>query len=91
MEDSADSATLIPAARFGVLTLSCGVSGVAAGNRRLLNWRQVFDEADNALYRVKRARAQRRRRLPEAGQNVEASVTPPGFQRGYRAARASRR
>jgi diguanylate cyclase (GGDEF)-like protein len=42
------------ASPFGVFTLSCGVSSLQPNRRLLLSWRQVFDEADNALYRVKR-------------------------------------
>lgn len=52
VEDLAHLALPHKASEFGVFTLSCGVSGVAASSRKLLNWRQVFDEADNALYRV---------------------------------------
>ena len=39
----------------GVLTISCGISAMRPERRRILNWRQIFDEADHALYQVKRA------------------------------------
>jgi diguanylate cyclase (GGDEF)-like protein len=39
---------------LGVLTMSCGISGMQTNHRRILNWKQVFDEADHALYQVKR-------------------------------------
>jgi diguanylate cyclase (GGDEF)-like protein len=39
---------------FGFLTLSCGISAMQPQRRRILSWKQVFDEADHALYRVKR-------------------------------------
>jgi diguanylate cyclase (GGDEF)-like protein len=39
----------------GVLTLSCGISAMHPKRRRILNWKQIFDEADHALYQVKRA------------------------------------
>ena len=37
------------------LTVSCGISGMRSNRRRILSWKQVFDEADHALYKVKRA------------------------------------
>jgi len=78
-----------PSGRF---SLSCGVSGIGSGSRRMLNWRQVFEEADNALYRVKRAGRNgvaAFRSLPrkmDAGRPAQG-----GAERGYRAVRASRR
>jgi diguanylate cyclase (GGDEF)-like protein len=39
---------------FGVCTMSCGISGMQSNRRRILGWKQVFDEADHALYKVKR-------------------------------------
>ncbi len=40
---------------FGVLTLSYGLSAIQPNRRRTLSWKQIFDEADHALYKVKRA------------------------------------
>jgi diguanylate cyclase (GGDEF)-like protein len=93
VEGIAESEIDHPGSPLGALTLSCGVSGVAAGNRRLLNWRQVFDEADNALYRVKRGGRNGVAAFRNwSNKKLDASrLAPPGFQRGYRAARASRR
>jgi diguanylate cyclase (GGDEF)-like protein len=76
----------------GVFTVSCGISGIAAGSRRMLNWRQVVEEADNALYRVKRggrngvAAFRRRTYVVVAGRSAGVPA-----QRGYRAARVSKR
>jgi len=42
------------ASPLGQLTLSCGVSAMQPSRRRILSWKQIFDEADHALYRVKR-------------------------------------
>jgi diguanylate cyclase (GGDEF)-like protein len=42
------------ASPFGFLTISCGISAMQPNRRRMLSWKQVFDEADHALYRVKR-------------------------------------
>jgi diguanylate cyclase (GGDEF)-like protein len=43
-----------PASSLGILTLSCGISGTKPNRRRILGWKQIFDEADHALYKVKR-------------------------------------
>ena len=40
---------------MGLLTVSCGISAMTPNRRRLLSWKQVFDEADHALYKVKRS------------------------------------
>jgi diguanylate cyclase (GGDEF)-like protein len=80
------------ASPFGVLTLSCGVSGTASGSRLLLNWRQVFEEADNALYRVKRRGRNGVIAFRRWASKMESQRVPAaGVQRGYRAASASRR
>ena len=80
------------ASPFGVLTLSCGVSGMASAGRRMLNWRQVFEEADNALYRVKRAGRNGVAAFRSRSSRTDATrLAAPSLQRGYRAARASRR
>ena len=79
------------ASEFGVLTLSGGISGVRASSRKLLNWRQVFDEADNALYRVKRAGRNgvaAFRSVSNRGNRARISSTENSED--YRSARASR-
>jgi diguanylate cyclase (GGDEF)-like protein len=40
---------------LGLLTVSCGISALHPKRRRILSWKQVFDEADHALYKVKRS------------------------------------
>lgn len=42
------------ASPLGFLTVSCGISALHPKRRRILSWKQVFDEADHALYKVKR-------------------------------------
>jgi diguanylate cyclase (GGDEF)-like protein len=71
------------------LTVSCGISGMQSNRRRILSWKQVFDEADHALYKVKRAgrngvatfRGKSRRRIE----------TPELQNSGYDTPAASRR
>jgi diguanylate cyclase (GGDEF)-like protein len=44
-----------PASPLGILTMSSGISAMQPNRRRILSWKQVFDEADHALYKVKRS------------------------------------
>jgi diguanylate cyclase (GGDEF)-like protein len=76
----------------GSFSMSCGVSGIPSGSRRILNWRQVFEEADNALYRVKQSGRNGVAAFRSWPGRMDAGrLAPGGTQRGYRAARASRR
>ncbi len=80
------------ASTIGVLTLSCGVSGTGSGSRRQLNWRQVFEEADNALYRVKSADRNGVAAFRSRSSRTDTTrPSPAETQQSYRAARASRR
>ncbi len=42
------------ASPFGFLTFSCGLSAVQPTRQRPMSWKQIFDEATHALYKVKR-------------------------------------